>query len=355
MRPWSKFSYTLAAMITAETPSMQDKLQNPDGWRFCVAPMIDVTDKHCRYFHRLLAPQARLYTEMITTGALMHGKVARHLDFDPAEEPVALQLGGSEPEALAESAKLGQQWGYDEINLNCGCPSERVQRGAFGACLMAEPQLVADCIKAMQDAVTVPVTVKHRLGLDYDDSYGFVRDFVGVIHNTGCRVFIVHARNAVLKGLSPKDNREIPPLRYDAAARLKADFPDSVFVLNGGIAQASQALELMRQFDGVMLGRAAWHQPGVLSEISRAMAPDVAPLEPAQIIQAMQTYAAGQVEQGVPLRMIVRPMLGWMSGRAGSRHWRRTLSDAALLNQNDAGLLEKAWADLVLRTSDAAY
>src|SRR5690606_17939594 len=203
-----------------------------------------VTDRHCRYFHRLLAPQARLYTEMITTGALLHGNVARHLDFDVAEEPVALQLGGSEPAALAESAKLGEQWGYNEINLNCGCPSERVQRGAFGACLMAEPQLVADCIKDMQDVVDIQDTVQHRLGLDYDDSYGFVRDFVGTLHAVGCRVFIVHARNAVLKGLSPKDNREIPPLRYEAAARLRQDFPDSVFVLNGGIALAEQAVSL---------------------------------------------------------------------------------------------------------------
>ena len=168
--------------------------------------MIDVTDRHCRYFHRLLAPRARLYTEMITTGALLHGSVSRHLDFDEAEHPVALQLGGSEPDALAQSAKLGRQWGYDEINLNCGCPSERVQKGAFGACLMAEPALVADCMKAMQDAVDIPVTVKHRLGLDYEESYAFVRDFVGKIYDTGCRVFIAHARNAVLKGLSPKDN-----------------------------------------------------------------------------------------------------------------------------------------------------
>ena len=284
----------------------------------------------------------------------MHGNVARHLDFDSSEEPVALQLGGSEPEALAESAKLGQQWGYNEINLNCGCPSERVQRGAFGACLMAEPKLVADCIKAMQDAVTIPVTVKHRLGLDYDDSYGFVRDFVGTLHAVGCRVFIVHARNAVLKGLSPKDNREIPPLRYQAAAQLKQDFPDSVFVLNGGIAEADQALSLMQQFDGVMLGRAAWHQPGVLADINRAMAPDATMLEPAQVVQAMQTYAAAQVEQGVPLRMIVKSMLGWMSGRTGARQWRRTLSDANLLNKNDARLLERAWSDLVLRTADTA-
>lgn len=334
---------------------MQNSPESRGDWRLCVAPMIDVTDRHCRYFHRLLAPQARLYTEMITTGALLHGNVARHLDFDPAEEPVALQLGGSEPEALAESARLGQQWGYNEINLNCGCPSERVQRGAFGACLMAEPDLVADCIKAMQDAVSVPVTVKHRLGLDYDDAYGFVRDFVGKLHDTGCRVFIVHARNAVLKGLSPKDNREIPPLRYEAAARLKTDFPDSVFVLNGGIAETGQALGLMQQFDGVMLGRAAWHHPGILSEISRALAPDAPQSEPAQVVQAMQAYASRELEKGVPLRIAVRSMLGWMSGRAGARHWRRTLSDPALLNQNDARLLEKAWSDLVLRTTDGAY
>ena len=234
--------------------------------------MIDVTDRHCRYFHRLLA-RGRLYTEMITTGALLHGNVARHLDFDEAEHPVALQLGGSEPDALAQCARLGRQWGYDEINLNCGCPSERVQRGAFGACLMAEPDLVADCIKAMQDAVDIPVTVKHRLGLDYDDSYAFVRDFVGKIHDTGCRVFIAHARNAVLKGLSPKDNREIPPLRYDVVARLKRDFPDSVFVLNGGLADAAQSVGAAAEFDGVMLGRAAWHTPRVLSEVALALGP----------------------------------------------------------------------------------
>lgn len=197
--------------------------------------MIDVTDRHCRYFHRLLAPHARLYTEMITTGALHHGDIARHLDFNPQEHPVALQLGGSEPQALAYCSKLGEKWGFDEINLNCGCPSERVQKGAFGACLMAESDLVADCVKAMQDAVSIPVTVKHRLGLDYSEDYGFVRDFVGKLYETGCRVFIVHARNAVLKGLNPKENREVPPLRYGDAAQLKRDFPEAVIVLNGGL------------------------------------------------------------------------------------------------------------------------
>ena len=210
-----------------------------EGWRICVAPMIDVTDRHCRYFHRLLAPHVRLYTEMITTGAIEFGNRSRLLDFNAAEHPVALQLGGSEPAALAASARAGQQWGYDEINLNCGCPSERVQKGAFGACLMAEASLVADCIKAMQDAVTVPVTVKHRLGLDYDESYDMVRDFVGTLYQVGCRVFIVHARNAVLKGLSPKDNREKPPLRYSMAEQLRHDFPKRFSCSMAGLPRLS--------------------------------------------------------------------------------------------------------------------
>ncbi len=316
--------------------------------------MIDVTDRHCRYFHRLLAPRIRLYTEMITTGALLHGDVARHLDFDPAESPVALQLGGSEPEALAASARLGQQWGYQEINLNCGCPSERVQRGAFGACLMAEPKLVADCIKAMQDAVSVPVTVKHRLGLDYNESYDFVRDFVGALYEVGCRVFIVHARNAVLKGLSPKDNREIPPLRYAVAQRLKADFPEAVFVLNGGVATAEQAMSLLDEHDGVMLGRAAWHTPGVLSELSSRLHPDVEHMEPDAVVEAMTRYAETQVERGTPLRMVVKPMLGWMAGQQGARQWRRTLSDARILNTNDPLIIQRAWRDLKLRMRKAA-
>lgn len=316
------------------------------AWQLCVAPMIDVTDRHCRYFHRLLAPKARLYTEMITTGALLHGDVARHLDFNREEHPVALQLGGSDPAELAAAARLGAKWGYDEVNLNCGCPSERVQKGAFGACLMAEPTLVADCIKAMQDAVDIPVTVKHRLGLDYDDSYGFVRDFVGSIHDTGCRVFIVHARNAVLKGLSPKDNREIPPLRYDMAARLVSDFPDSIFVLNGGLADTNNSLQALKTFHGVMLGRAAWHTPGVLSALSVELGHvDEAPSDEA-VLQAMVAYAAEQTQSGVPLRMVVKAMLGWQNGRPGARRWRRMLSDQAMLKNNDPQLLRAAWAEL---------
>lgn len=314
-----------------------------DGWRLCVAPMIDVTDRHCRFLHRLLAPHARLYTEMITTGALTHGDLERHLDFNSEEHPVALQLGGSEPASLAYAAKLGEQWGYDEINLNCGCPSERVQKGSFGACLMTEPALVADCIKAMQDTVSVPVTVKHRLGLDYEQSYAFVRDFVGQIYDTGCRVFVVHARNAVLKGLSPKDNREVPPLRYDDAARLKEDFPDAVIVLNGGLSSLAMCDEQMQRFDGVMLGRAPWHDPGILAQISSAWWPDLSALSEEALIEALVQYTNGQIDQGVPLRIMARPLLGLFNGRPKSRLWRQTLSDSKQLNGARGDLIRTAW------------
>lgn len=330
---------------------MSECVFRPDDapWRLCVAPMIDVTDRHCRYFHRLLAPRARLYTEMITTGALMHGDVARHLDFDPAEHPVALQLGGSEPDALARSARLGASWGYDEINLNCGCPSERVQRGAFGACLMAEPSLVAECVRAMQDAVTVPVTVKHRLGLDYDESYGFVRDFVGTLYDAGCRVFIVHARNAVLKGLSPKDNREKPPLRHAEALRLKQDFPEAQIVLNGGLADADECLDWMQRLDGVMLGRAAWHHPDILAELDRRMTPGQAhdTLSGNEaVMEKFLDYATRQHARGVPLHILVRGLLGWHAGRPGSRQWRRLLSDPKALRAEGPQVLLRAWETL---------
>lgn len=321
-------------------------LGSADSWRLCVAPMIDVTDRHCRYFHRLLAPQARLYTEMITTGALLYGDAAHHLEYNEAEHPVALQLGGSEPEALARAARLGAQAGYDEINLNCGCPSPRVQQGAFGACLMAEPRLVAECLQAMRAAVDVPVTVKHRLGLDDETHYGFVHDFVGVLHDAGCRVFIVHARNAVLKGLSPKENRQIPPLRYDFARQLKKDFPDCVIVLNGGLAVAQQAEEEGKGLDGVMLGRAAWHQPEVLRDLSLRFWPADACLEDDEVLQGYTAYAERQVAQGVPMRILVRPLLGWGNGRKGARRWRQMLSDQRLLSAEDPGLLARAWREV---------
>lgn len=316
------------------------------GHELCVAPMIDVTDRHCRFFHRLLAPRAVLYSEMTTTGALRYGDQARHLNFNESEHPVALQLGGSEPGELAYSARLGEKWGYDEINLNCGCPSERVQKGAFGACLMREAALVADCIKTMQDAVSVPVTVKHRLGLDGTTDYGFVQDFVGKVHDVGCRVFVVHARHAILGGLSPKENREIPPLQYDMAAQLKADFPDARFILNGGLNTLEACLQELSRFDGVMLGRAAWHDPGILGTLSVAMGHCDQIMPEDQLIAAMTAYAHGQVEVGVPLRVVVKPMLGLFQGRRGARQWRRTLSDNAVLNSNNPEVIEQAWSAL---------
>jgi len=312
-------------------------------WRFCVAPMMEHTDRHCRFFHRQLSRQARLYTEMVTTGALLHGDVPRHLDFDPAEHPVALQLGGSERDELARCARLGEQRGYDEINLNCGCPSERVQRGAFGACLMAEPALVADCIRAMRDAVSIPVTIKHRIGIDRNEGYGFVRDFVGQVHAAGCEVFIVHARNAWLKGLSPKENREVPPLRYEVVYQLAADFPSAQFVLNGGITSLAQATAPLQRLAGVMLGRAAYHDPYLLAAVDGGMFADAGtPPSRAQVIAAMSAYLQRQAAAGVPPRAILRHLLGLFHGERGARNWRRLLSDPDFIEQHGAQSLHAA-------------
>ena len=305
--------------------------------RLSVAPMMDWTDRHCRYFHRLISSKALLYTEMVTTGALVHGDVPRHLRFNKQEHPVALQLGGSEPADLAHSAKLGEQWGYDEINLNCGCPSERVQRGSFGACLMAEPQLVADCVKAMADVVNVPVTVKHRIGIDKLESYDFVRDFVGAVSLAGCNTFIVHARSAWLKGLSPKENREVPPLRYELVHRLKQDFPQLNIVINGGIttnAQISEQLQPINgvMLDGVMLGREAYHNPWLLAswdaEFFGAAPSDLT----REVVEAqMCGYMVRELaEHGTPWSAIARHMLGLRHGLPGSRRWRQVWSDHKL-------------------------
>jgi tRNA-dihydrouridine synthase A len=305
--------------------------------------MMDWTDRHCRYFHRLVAPDARLYTEMVTTGALIHGDVPRHLDFDAAEHPVALQLGGSDPDALARCARLGEDWGYDEINLNCGCPSERVQNGSFGACLMAEPALVADCVKAMIEAVDVPVTVKHRIGLDRNEDYGFVRDFVGAVSEAGCATFIVHARNAWLKGLSPKENREVPPLRHDVVASLKRDFPALGFVVNGGLTTAVAIGEAIERFDGAMIGRAAYHDPWLLASFGHSTR--VGPsMTRADVVVAMKRYCAARRKEGVALRSIVRHMLGLYHGQPAARTWRRMLSDVDLLRDDDGSLLDRALA-----------
>jgi tRNA-dihydrouridine synthase A len=308
--------------------------------------MMDWTDRHCRYFHRLLTRHARLYTEMITAPALAHGDVPHHLDFDPAEQPVALQLGGSEPAALAHAARLGAAWGYAEVNLNCGCPSERVQTGSFGACLMAEPALVARCVAAMRAAVDVPVTVKHRIGLDANEDYAFVRDFVGTVAQAGCEVFIVHARNAVLKGLSPKENREVPPLRYAVVRRLREDFPACIFVLNGGLAELDAVRRELPAVDGAMLGRAAYHDPWMLTRVDAKVYGDghEAPTR-SGVVRRMAAYARFQVARGVPLRAITRHMLGLYHGRPGGRRFRQRLSDSRALARNDPGLLLEALAD----------
>jgi tRNA-dihydrouridine synthase A len=288
--------------------------------------MMDWTDRHCRFFLRQVSSRARLYTEMITTGALIHGDVYRHLACSREEKPVALQLGGSEPDELAHCAKLGEEYGYDEINLNIGCPSERVQRGAFGACLMAEPLLVQSCVRAIRAAVRLPVTVKHRIGIDQVQEYGFVRDFVGTVAEAGCEVFIVHARNAVLKGLSPKENREIPPLKYEYVYRLKRELPHLTIVINGGITSWAEIDAHLAHVDGVMLGRAAYHNPWLLADAGKTRA-DVA--------RTMYEYAK-DVES---LRHVTRHMLGLYLGHRRARLWRRMLSDSIALKRNDPRLI----------------
>ena len=306
--------------------------------KLSVAPMLDWTDRHCRFFHRLLTRHALLYTEMVTTGALLHGDVARHLQFNVEEHPVALQLGGSEPEDLAACARLGAQWGYDEINLNCGCPSQRVQRGAFGACLMHEAGLVADGIKAMQDAAPVRVSVKHRIGIDSNESYEFLRDFVGTIAQTGCASFIVHARNAWLKGLSPKENREVPPLRYGHVYQLKRDFPHLNIVINGGITTTEQVRSHLALVDGVMLGREAYHSPWWLSEWDQTFfgGADEPPTQD-EVEEAMVRYMEREAQtHGTHWYGIARHMLGLRHGLPGARKWRRIWSDHRVKNMSAA-------------------
>jgi tRNA-dihydrouridine synthase A len=308
-----------------------DTPKNHHPWRLSVAPMMDWTDRHCRYFHRLITKKTLLYTEMVTTGALLHGDIPRHLDFNAQEHPVALQLGGSEPADLAACAKLAERWGYDEVNLNCGCPSERVQRGAFGACLMAEPQLVADGVKAMRDAVSLPVTVKHRVGIDHVESYDFVRDFVGTLAMAGCEVFIVHARNAWLKGLSPKQNREVPPLRYEWVYQLKRDFPHLTMVLNGGVTLRSQIDAHLLHVDGVMVGREAYHEPWLMHDWDERYfggEPSQSTLE--SVESMMVQYMVKIMDSGEPWQRVARHMLGLWNGLPGARKRRQVWSDHSL-------------------------
>ncbi len=287
--------------------------------------MMDWTDRHCRYFHRLLAPEVLLYTEMLTTGAVIHGDRERLLGFDPAEHPLALQLGGSDPVALAEAARIGADFGYDEINLNVGCPSDRVQKGRFGACLMKEPELVRDCLAAMRRAVSIPVTVKFRIGVDEFDSEGWFQDFVETTQASGIQTVIVHARKAWLSGLSPKENREVPPLDHERVYRLKQRFPNLQVVINGGLRNVDDALGQLEHVDGIMLGRAAYQNPWLLTELSRALARPAAASRHAVVAQ-MAAYAEGHLAGGGRLAHVARHMLGLFQGQPGARHWRRYLS-----------------------------
>ena len=308
--------------------------------------MLDWTDRHCRFFHRQLSKHARLYTEMVTTGALIYGDVERHLRFNEEEHPVALQLGGSDPNDLARCAKLAQGWGYDEINLNCGCPSERVQRGSFGACLMQEPNLVADCCKAMLDSTSLDVTVKHRIGIDKIEDYGFVQNFVGTVFEAGVRTFIVHTRNAWLKGLSPKENREIPPLKREVAFALKKDFPEATIVINGEISDLNTAESLLENVDGVMMGRAAYKTPWVLSEVDSRLFEDNHPiLSREEIIEVMTRYLEREAPKDVhTIRATAKAMIGLLTGLAGARFYRRTLSDPAAFEATGTQVLKTALA-----------
>lgn len=295
--------------------------------RFSVAPMMDWTDRHCRFFLRLLSKHTLLYTEMVTTGALLHNDAERFLRHDIAEHPLALQLGGSVPADLAACAKLAEAAGYDEVNLNVGCPSDRVQNNMIGACLMAHPGLVADCVKAMLDAVATPVTVKHRIGINGRDSYAELCDFVGQVRDAGCRSFTVHARIAILEGLSPKENREIPPLRYDIAAQLKADFPDLEIVLNGGIKTLDACQTHLQSFDGVMLGREAYHNPYLLAEVDQQLFGSLAPVvSRSEALVQLRPYIVTHMENGGAMHHITRHILGLGQGFPGARRFRQLLS-----------------------------
>jgi tRNA-dihydrouridine synthase A len=294
-----------------------------------VAPMMDWTDRHCRYFLRLLSPKAQLYTEMVTAAAIHHGDYATLLAFDPAEHPVALQVGGSDPGLMAEAAGRGAKFGYDEININVGCPSDRVQSGQFGACLMAHPEVVADCLRAMRLSCDVPVTVKTRIGIDDEDSYEFLRRFVDMQREAGCRKFIVHARVAILEGLSPKENRSVPPLKYERVFQLKRDLPDLEIILNGGITTVEQVDEVLGNVDGVMIGRQAYHDPYFLAELEQHFDPGWSPPDRGDVVMQMIPYIEKELARGERLGRITRHMLGLFTGQPGARTWRRYISENA--------------------------
>ncbi|WP_428992311.1 tRNA dihydrouridine(20/20a) synthase DusA [Rhodanobacter thiooxydans] len=316
---------------------------NTSGYQVSVAPMMDWTDRHCRYFHRLLSLRARLYTEMVTSAALVRGRQLRLLEHSQQEHPLALQLGGSDPHELAQAARFGAEAGYDEINLNVGCPSDRVQSGRFGACLMYEPALVADCVKAMRDAVGIPVTVKCRIGVDDQDDYADLQHFTGLMLEAGVEVLVVHARKAWLKGLSPKENREVPPLDYERVYRLKREFPALVVVINGGITTVAQVQAHLAQLDGVMLGRAAYHDPYLLAQVEHALHGEPLPTRES-VLQHLRPYVEAELARGTALKHISRHLLGLYQGEPGARGFRRILSEGAHLPGAGWALIERALA-----------
>ena len=333
--------------------SIDHSSDNPDGSetagyqasvRLSVAPMMDWTDTHCRAFHRLLAPHVRLYTEMVHAQAVIHGDRQRLLGFDDSEHPVALQLGGSDPGLLAQATRIGQEWGYDEVNLNVGCPSDRVQNGMFGACLMGNAQLVADCVKAMRDVVSIPVTVKTRIGIDDQDSYEFLCDFINTVSGHGeCEMFIIHARKAWLSGLSPKENREIPPLDYPRVYQLKRDFPQLTMAINGGITSLEEAKTHLQHMDGVMVGREAYQNPGIMAAVDREIfGVSGTDRDPVAVVRAMYPYIERELSNGTYLGHISRHMLGLFQGIPGARQWRRYLSENAHKAGADIDVMEQA-------------
>ncbi len=311
--------------------------------KFCVAPMMDWTDRHCRVFHRQLSRHALLYTEMVTADAVWHGERDRLIGFDPMEHPVALQLGGSNPDKLARAARIGEDFGYDEINLNVGCPSDRVQSGKFGACLMAEPELVAECVASMIKEVNIPVTVKHRIGIDDQDSEQDLTRFVSMVRSAGCKIFIVHARKAWLKGLSPKENRDIPPLDYDRVYRLKQSFPDLTIVINGGIETLDDSLTHLNHVDGVMIGRAAYQNPYMMSEVDQKIYGGHNPVLSRQdVILQYIPYVKQQLQKGVRLHQMTRHILGLFQSVPRAKIWRRYLSENAPKVDSDISVLTDA-------------
>ncbi len=334
-------------MQYAEEAVHADLPPRHDSHRLCIAPMLDWTDTHARFFLRLLSRHTRLYSEMVTTGAIFHGKRERLLSFHPSEHPLALQLGGSDPAELATCARIGEDYGYDEINLNVGCPSDRVQNGRFGACLMAEPLHVAECIAAMRDAVHIPVTVKSRIGIDHQDDYASLEHFIRSIAATGCDTFIVHARKAWLQGLSPKENREIPPLRYDVVHQLKQDFPQLNIVINGGIRTLDESLQQLEHVDGVMIGRAAYDNPFLLLEADRRVfGSQAADPSPVDVMREFLRYVEFQLSKGTELHAMTRHILGAFRAEKGARAFRRHLSEHAsqpgLHKENSADVLREA-------------